>query len=67
MPLGSALERRGTLTPSEVELLGVVFEKTKLPGDTPDDLEARALAIIQYYENGLRTEAELLKAIGSSH
>lgn len=57
MPLGG-----GAYTPSEVALLGRVFDRTAVPKETETEREARARRIISRYQAGATDELELEEA-----
>jgi hypothetical protein len=50
----------GIFHPSEVGLLGRVFERVKVANDTAADQEARASRIIANYMAGITDEEELV-------
>jgi len=52
--------------PRDIDLLKRVMLLAELDGDTPLDREARAAALIRLFQNGLRSESELLSALGYS-
>lgn len=52
--------------PRDIGLLKRVMLSAELDGDTPLDREARAAALIRLFQSGLRSESELLSALGYS-
>ncbi|WP_011582957.1 MULTISPECIES: hypothetical protein [Chelativorans] len=59
MPYRRKAKEAGILNPSEVKLLGRVFDNTAMPGETEHDREARASRILGYYLAGITDENEL--------
>jgi hypothetical protein len=59
MPIYRKATEAGVFDPTEVALLGRVFEETVVPGEDERAREARASRIIGYYQAGVRDEAEL--------
>lgn len=59
MPLRRKAEEAGILRPSELDLLGRVFDATAIEGEDDKAREARASRILAYYLMGIRDEAEL--------
>ena len=49
----------GIVLPEHLELLGEVFEATKLPGETLRQREARASRILSYFQLGITDKDEL--------
>jgi len=60
MPIRRKAREAGILQPSELELLGRVFEQLKLDGQSPEAREAIASRIIANYMAGVADEAELV-------
>jgi hypothetical protein len=59
MPLHRKAAEAGIMRPAELELLGRVFEKTAVAGETEQARESRASRILAYYLAGISDEAEL--------
>ena len=60
MPIRHKATEAGILQPSELELLGRVFQQLKLDGQSPEAREALASRIIANYIAGVVDEAELV-------
>ncbi|MBB6409104.1 hypothetical protein [Mesorhizobium sangaii] len=60
MSINRKLKEAGNFTPSEMGLLGRVFDKAKREGDSDASREALASRIIANYMAGITDEAELL-------
>jgi hypothetical protein len=50
----------GIFQPTEIGLLGRVFDQTKVPAETATEQEARASRIIANYMAGITDEKELI-------
>ncbi|MHB2263615.1 hypothetical protein [Aliihoeflea sp. PC F10.4] len=59
-------ERFSAFHPRDISLLKQVMAAAELDEDTPLDRDARAAALIRLFQSGIRTEAELLSALGYS-
>ena len=62
MPLRGRAEDSGVFTPSELALLGRVFNRLKIDGQSEQQREALASRIIANYMAGVVEEEELLSA-----
>ncbi|MFC3324086.1 hypothetical protein [Mesorhizobium cantuariense] len=60
MPIRRKATQAGIFEPSELALLGRVFEQLKLDGQTPDTRDAIASRIIANYMTGVTDEPELV-------
>ena len=60
MPIRRQAAEAGIFQPSELEMLGRVFEQLKLGADAPEAREAIASRIIANYMAGVVDEAELV-------
>ena len=60
MSINRKLKEAGNFTPSEMGLLGRVFDQAKREGDSDASREALASRIIANYMAGITDEAELL-------
>jgi hypothetical protein len=61
MPIRKKAAEIGNFTPSQLILLGRVFDATKIEGETEAQREARASRIIANYLAGIVDEAELIE------
>ncbi|TPN79643.1 hypothetical protein FJ987_14425 [Mesorhizobium sp. CU2] len=52
---------RNTFTPDEIVMLGRVFDRGSIEGETAEQKEARASRIIANYMAGITDEAELIE------
>lgn len=52
---------RNTFTPEETAMLGRVFDRGSVEGETAEQKEARASRIIANYMAGITDEAELIE------
>jgi len=59
MPYRRKAKEAGIFNPVEVEMLGRIFDKTAMPGETEHDRETRASRILGYYLAGITDEDEL--------
>ncbi|WP_028034545.1 hypothetical protein [Chelativorans sp. J32] len=59
MPYRRKAKEAGIFNPAEVELLGRVFDKTGVPGESEHERETRASRILGYYLAGITDEEEL--------
>ena len=60
MPIYQRAREAGVFNPSEVALLGRVFDKLKNEHQSPERREALASRLLANYLAGIRDEAELL-------
>ncbi|MER8373929.1 hypothetical protein [Mesorhizobium sp. M1406] len=60
MSIRTKANEAGVFGPTELALLGRVFEQLKLDGQSPDARDALASRIIANYMSGLIDEAELI-------
>ena len=60
MPIRTKANEAGIFDPSELALLGRVFEQLKLQGQSPEARDAIASRIIANYMAGIKDEAELV-------
>lgn len=60
MPIGGRATEAGIFDPSELALLGRVFDRLKLETQSPDARDALASRIIANYMAGVVDEGELL-------
>ena len=60
MSIKRRIKEAGNFTPSEIGLLGRVFEQAKREGDSDASRETLASRIIANYMAGITDEAELL-------
>lgn len=60
MTIRSKATEAGILRPSELDLLGRVFQQLKLDGQSPEARDALASRIIANYMAGVFDEAELV-------
>ncbi len=60
MPIRRKAAEAGILQPSELDLLGRVFEQLKFDGQTQDARDVIASRIIANYTAGVTDEAELV-------
>ncbi|RAZ90167.1 hypothetical protein DPM33_15170 [Mesorhizobium hawassense] len=60
MPIHQRAREAGIFNPSEVALLGRVFDKLKDEHQSPERREALASRLLANYLAGIRDEAELL-------
>lgn len=60
MPIYQRAREAGVFSPSEVALLGRVFDKLKDEHQSPERREALASRLVANYLAGIRDEAELL-------
>ncbi len=59
MPIRTKAIEAGVFGPSELDMLGQLFDETAVPGEDDRDREARASRIIGYLMSGVTDEAEL--------
>lgn len=59
MPLRKKAAEAGIVLPVELELLGRVFDRTTVSGESEREREARASRILGYFQAGVRDEDEL--------
>lgn len=59
MPIHQRAREAGIFSPSDVALLGRVFDKLKDEQQSPDQREALASRLLANYLAGIRDEAEL--------
>lgn len=59
MPIRSKAAEAGVIGPTDLELLGRVFQDTAAPGESDLDRETRASRIIAYFTAGVTDETEL--------
>ncbi|MBZ9965856.1 hypothetical protein [Mesorhizobium sp. BR1-1-2] len=62
MPIYQKAEDAGVFDPSEVALLGRVFDRLNIARQSPQQREALASRIVANYMAGLRDEEELVEA-----
>ncbi|SJM31873.1 conserved hypothetical protein [Mesorhizobium delmotii] len=62
MPIYRQAERAGVFLPSELALLGRVFDRLKVEAQSEKQREALASRIMANYMAGVREEEELLSA-----
>ncbi|MCV3210032.1 hypothetical protein OHD62_19510 [Mesorhizobium sp. YC-39] len=62
MPIRRKAEEAGVFNPSEVALLGRVFDRLKFEGQSEHQREALASRIIANFEAGISDEDELASA-----
>ncbi|WP_348631204.1 hypothetical protein [Mesorhizobium sp. WSM3224] len=62
MPIYQKAKEAGVFDASEVALLGRVFEKLKIDGQSPERHEALASRVIANYQAGITDEEELVSA-----
>ncbi|RWB28270.1 MAG: hypothetical protein EOQ42_14835 [Mesorhizobium sp.] len=62
MPIREKAEEAGVFSSSAVALLGRVFDRLKIEGQSPERREAIASRIIANYMAGMRDEEELVSA-----
>jgi len=60
MPYRRHAEDAGIINAAELELLGRVFDRLSIPGESEEDREARASRIIGSYLAGITDEDELV-------
>lgn len=60
MPMQTKANEAGIFNPSEVALLGRVFEHLRLDNQSPEARDAIASRIIANYMAGIKDEAELV-------
>ena len=60
MPIRKKATEAGIFDPSEVALLGRVFERLRLDNQSPEARDAIASRIIANYMAGIKDEAELV-------
>lgn len=60
MPYRRHAEDAGIIIPAELELLGQVFDRLSVPGESEEDREALASRIISSFLAGITDEDELV-------
>lgn len=60
MPIRRRAAEAGIVRAADLGMLGRVFDATAVPDENERDREARAAAILRYFEDGLNDEATLI-------
>lgn len=63
MPIRRRAAEAGIVRPEDLGMLGRVFDATAVPDENERDREARAAAILRYFEDGLNDEATLISLV----
>lgn len=65
MPVRRRAAEAGIVRPEDLGMLGRVFDATAVPKEYEKDREARAAAILLYFDDGLNDEATLISLVKS--